>query len=194
MWLYTLFPFNSTDKKFLAFFFRRVQRNTSGRYEAEFPYVSPCGPETNYVRCDDVPTVFTHLLDPNGQIIEDIAKYGIDKSIIVSPVSSEPETTAAQSLHMANKDPVSSERLSYGGSGDILTVPFQPSRLCMLPGTGRVYHAGLEKLGGVGLVKSSLAIELSRFFLYEEGADENSAPTRYMWRGRTWDLDPAVLK
>jgi len=40
------------DKEFLAFFFKRVKLNTTGRYEVEFPYVSPCGREKNYIRCD----------------------------------------------------------------------------------------------------------------------------------------------
>lgn len=185
----SIYSFNSSDKKFLAFFFRRVKLNATGRYEADFPYVSPCGPETNYIRCDDLPIVFTHLLDQNGRVIEDIAKYGSElQSVTVS--SGESCTTALENVN--GKE--SSERLSYGGTGDKLTVPFQPSGLCMLPGSGRVYHVGLEKLGGVGLVKSSLAIELSRFFRYDAGADENSAPTKFTWSGRTWDLDPAVLQ
>ncbi|KAM9307821.1 UPF0598 protein C8orf82 homolog [Gastrophryne carolinensis] len=50
------------DKKFLVFFFSQVQRNSSGRYEDSFPYISPCGRELNYIRCDDRPIVFTHLL------------------------------------------------------------------------------------------------------------------------------------
>ncbi|KAH7700038.1 hypothetical protein AAVH_05809 [Aphelenchoides avenae] len=49
------------DKKFLDFFFARVRHNETGRYEDEFPYVSPCGREMNYVRCDDRPIVFTQL-------------------------------------------------------------------------------------------------------------------------------------
>ena len=39
------------DKEFLAFFFKRVKLNNTGRYESEFPYVSPCGREKNYIRC-----------------------------------------------------------------------------------------------------------------------------------------------
>ncbi|KAM4689956.1 UPF0598 protein C8orf82 homolog, partial [Rhinophrynus dorsalis] len=49
-------------KKFLVFFFKQVKRNQSGRYEEDFPYMSPCGRERNYIRCDDRPIVFTHLL------------------------------------------------------------------------------------------------------------------------------------
>nr|XP_013800585.1 PREDICTED: UPF0598 protein C8orf82 homolog [Apteryx mantelli mantelli] len=54
------------DVKFLAFFFKQLQLNCSGRYEADFPYVSPCGREHNFVRCDDRPIVFTQLLPGPG--------------------------------------------------------------------------------------------------------------------------------
>lgn len=99
----------------------------------------------------------------------------------------------------SNKSPnvgvsTSMEKLSYGGTGNILTVPFHPKKLCMLPESGRVYHAGLAHLGGVGLVKSSLAIELSRFFVYEEGAKESHPPVMFRWRGITWELDNSALK
>lgn len=29
----------------------------------DFPYVSLCGPERNYVRCDDLPVVFTKIVE-----------------------------------------------------------------------------------------------------------------------------------
>lgn len=38
------------DKVFLAFFFQRIRLNNTGRYESDFPYVSPCGRERNYIR------------------------------------------------------------------------------------------------------------------------------------------------
>ncbi|NXK92283.1 CH082 protein, partial [Formicarius rufipectus] len=49
------------DPTFLSMFFRHLERNRSGRYEREFPFVSRCGRERNFLRCDDVPVVFTHL-------------------------------------------------------------------------------------------------------------------------------------
>ncbi|XP_062279692.1 UPF0598 protein C8orf82 homolog [Scomber scombrus] len=49
------------DKKFLVFFFSRLRVNQSGRYE-DFPFLSLCGRERNFMRCDDRPVVFTHLL------------------------------------------------------------------------------------------------------------------------------------
>ena len=171
------------DKKFLEFFFKRIKPNPSERYRADFPYVSPCGlREMNYIRCDDLPIVFTHLIDQHGDIIEDIAKYG--------------QSSESSTINNSPRDWTTfSEKLTYGGTGGLLTVPFQPNKLCMLPDSGRVYHAGLEKLGGVGLVKSSLALELSRFFVYDSpGADESMPPTKLVWRGRTWILDNSVLQ
>ncbi|XP_074001900.1 UPF0598 protein C8orf82 homolog [Numenius arquata] len=54
------------DVTFLAFFFKRLEPNRSGRYEAEFPFLSPCGGEWNFLRCEDRPIVFTHLLPPSA--------------------------------------------------------------------------------------------------------------------------------
>ncbi|XP_042749166.1 UPF0598 protein C8orf82 homolog, partial [Lagopus leucura] len=51
------------DERFLAFFFHRLQPNRSGRYEDSFPFVSPCGAERNFVRCQDLPVVFTRVLE-----------------------------------------------------------------------------------------------------------------------------------
>ena len=234
-----------TDKKFLEFFFKRVKVNTSGRYETEFPYLSPCGRETNYIHCDDLPVVFSQLLDSQGQVVQDIASFGssppvhddpdhdgslppnetIDSigserqlstggrgggqsegSTIMSaitqppsdPVSAVISNSSESGLSPAHLPPSTPLRLAYGGTLS-LTIPFQPSSLCMLPASGRVYHAGPEKLGGVGLVKSSLAIELSRFFVYDkeeeerEGGGEGAHPVGFRWQGKTWSLDSALL-
>uniref|UniRef100_A0A8C3LM07 Chromosome 8 open reading frame 82 n=1 Tax=Chrysolophus pictus TaxID=9089 RepID=A0A8C3LM07_CHRPC len=51
------------DERFLAFFFHHLQPNRSGRYEDSFPFLSPCGPEHNFVRCQDLPIVFTRVLE-----------------------------------------------------------------------------------------------------------------------------------
>ena len=97
--------------------------------------------------------------------------------------------------NMQNLDNSCTELLSYGGAGESLTVPFRPEMLCMLPESGRVYHAGPEKLDSVGLVKSSLAIELSRFFVYKDGSsDEASSPVGFQWRGTMWTIDGTTVR
>ena len=189
----------------------------TGRYEEDFPYVSPCGPETNYVRCDDLPVVFTHLLDQHGQPIQDIESYGnfslaepseeIDNNTLLDqsklpPTLRNPSTSSGDIMTSSGsvpdavhgRDPVGSEMLSYGGAGASLTVPFHPEKLCMLPEGGRVYHASPDVLEGVGLVKSSLAIELSRFFVYEDGANESCPPVGFRWRGKAWTLDGSTVE
>ena len=56
---------NNLDPKFLHFFFTRLRANTfdDRSYTSTFPYVSLCGRERNFIRCADVPFVFTRLLD-----------------------------------------------------------------------------------------------------------------------------------
>ncbi|KAM6457729.1 UPF0598 protein C8orf82 homolog isoform 1-T2 [Liasis olivaceus] len=140
------------DKQFLVFFFQRLKLNQSGRYEDSFPYLSPCGREHNYVRCDDRPVVFTHLLEgPSGQ-----------------------------------------QLLSFCGGADQLAVPFQPEKLVMLPENGRVYHPGPERAGGVGLVKSALAFELSPCFEYQEGPSQ--PPTHFHWQEKRFALTNELLR
>ena len=51
----------SSEKKFLKFFFKRVKLNIMDNSEA-WPYASPCGDEMNYIRCDDLPVVFQAIV------------------------------------------------------------------------------------------------------------------------------------
>ncbi|KAM9164845.1 UPF0598 protein C8orf82 homolog isoform 1-T1 [Pangshura tecta] len=140
------------DKQFLTFFFKQLQLNRSGRYQDAFPYLSPCGREHNFVRCDDRPIVFTHLLQ--GQAGEEL--------------------------------------LSYCGGGDRLVVSFEPEKLVMFPENGRVYHPAPQKAGGVGLVKSALAFELSPCFEYGQGAGR--PPTHFCWQGKHHSLTNELVQ
>lgn len=54
----------------------------------------------------------------------------------------------------------------------------------MHPVSGRVYHPGLERSGGVGLVRSSLAIELSPSFVYPPESGQSGQPTHFLWKGQ----------
>lgn len=142
------------EKKFLQFFFSRLRLNETSRYP-EFPFLSPCGRERNYVRCDDLPLVFTHL---------------VQKPSISS---------------------VSEDYLAYGNAGDTMTLPFEPSELLMEIDTGRVYHPGPEKTGSVGLVRSQLAIQLSKDFSFHNGDTE--PPTHIMWNGEEISLSHSLV-
>ncbi|XP_025778706.1 UPF0598 protein C8orf82 homolog [Puma concolor] len=143
------------DPQFLVTFFSRLRPNHSGRYEASFPFLSPCGRERNFLRCEDRPVVFTHLLASGS----------------------------------------GPPRLSYCGGGEALAVPFEPARLLPLAANGRLYHPAPERAGGVGLVRSALAFELSACFEYPPGAP--ALPSHVRWQGRrlalTMDLAPLLL-
>ncbi|CAG0887044.1 unnamed protein product [Darwinula stevensoni] len=133
------------EKKFLRFFFRQIHHNKTGRYMDSFPWLSPCGLERNFIRCDDTPIVYTHLIKRDSWY-----DFG------------------------------------YAHAGEYLVTPFEPDRVCMLPQTGRIYHPAAEKVGGVGLIRSGLAIEFSTHFKFENG-DQNP-PTHFTWDGKTYEL------
>lgn len=84
--------------------------------------------------------------------------------------------------------------LSYGFTDHLLTVPFEPQTLYMRPESdqsstetgGRIYHKAMERIGGIGLIRSALAIELSKYFRFD---DKNSnIPTLFEWNGKTYEL------
>lgn len=137
------------EKKFLRFFFNQLRLNNTKRYP-EFPYLSICGKERNFIRCDDCPFVFAQVLqkDING----------------------------AMENHLA-----------YNHAGDLLTLPFEPHKIFMLPETGRVYHPVMERAGFVGLVRSKLAIEFSKHFEFANG--EHKPPTKFKWDGKDYVLE-----
>lgn len=54
------------EKKFLKFFFNQLKLNKTDRYP-EFPYLSLCGRERNFVRCDDYPIVFSTVVQKENK-------------------------------------------------------------------------------------------------------------------------------
>ncbi|XP_053710164.1 UPF0598 protein C8orf82 homolog isoform X1 [Synchiropus splendidus] len=138
------------DVHFLVFFFSRLKANRSGRYQDHFPFLSLCGRERNFLRCDDRPVVFTHLLPGTGP--------GPGR-----------------------------DRLSFCGGGQQLSVPFRPEALYMEPGSGRLYHPCPDRAGGVGLVRSALAIELSPSLVYA-ATEKQSGPSHVVWGGARLQL------
>ena len=83
--------------------------------------------------------------------------------------------------------------LSYGGTGEALTVPLEPEKICMLPDTGRIYHPCPEKKGRIGLIKSSIAIEISTLFKFSPGK-EYDPPTHFNWKGKTYELTNEIVE
>ncbi|KAK3855275.1 hypothetical protein Pcinc_038311 [Petrolisthes cinctipes] len=142
------------NKKFLAFLMSRVCVNETGRYP-HFPFLSLCGRERNYIRCDDLPYVFTHVIE--GKTEGEEGQY----------------------------------YLTYNHAGNALTMPFQPSEICMEVGTGRVYHPAPPRVGGVGLLRSKLAIQLAPHFLFH--GDDDQLPSHIVWDGAEVKLQHSLV-
>lgn len=137
------------EKKFLRFFFSQLKMNNTNRY-TDFPFLSPCGKERNYVRVDDCPFVFTHVISKDVEGKKQL-------------------------------------RLAYNHADDLLTLSFHPEKIFMLPETGRVYHPAPQKAGSIGLIRSKLAIEFSKYFQFENG-DQNP-PTHFTFDSILYKLD-----
>lgn len=137
------------DQKFLNLFFKKLTFNRTGRYKTDFPYVSLCGKERNFVRCDDFPIVYTH--------IKCLPDYN-DKC-----------------------------QIFYGYAGDSLAQTFQPQKVAISKTTGRVYHPAPKKVGGIGLVRSALATELSKYLKPFDQIDVS--PTHFSWNGKEYELE-----
>ncbi|XP_011172260.1 UPF0598 protein CG30010 isoform X1 [Solenopsis invicta] len=76
------------DKRFLAFFFKRLGKNNTGRYMDDFPFLSICGVERNYVRCDDLPVVFTKVIQKRNaktDVEEDWFSYAHADDLLMVP-------------------------------------------------------------------------------------------------------------
>lgn len=50
-----------TEEKFLRFFMKQLRANDTGMH-SEYPFISPCGREMNFVHCSDTPIVYSALV------------------------------------------------------------------------------------------------------------------------------------
>ena len=72
-------------------------------------------------------------------------------------------------------------------NGSDLRFPFDPSKVHMDQHNGRIYHTGPEKLHGVGLLSSKLAIQLSSRTEIVDGACKY-----FKWKGENVELTNEV--
>ena len=188
------------DPGFLSFFFKRLKVNDTEHYQKQFPFISPCGRELNYIRCEDIPVVFTHIVDASTKEVFDVEKC---HSNALSSRSDGMSRGCGGPTHDADisvsDGKTVSQRflLSYGGTTTALKdlcVPFEPWAVIMDEANGRIYHPGPGKAGGVGLIKSSLAIQIASGFVYPEQEPDTgvgcvSKPTHFFWNGTKYTLD-----
>lgn len=180
-----------TEKKFLQFFFSRIQVNETDSYP-EFPFLSLCGRERNYIRCDDLPLVFTHQVGCLPlSIYFDVCFFQVHAMGLLQNLYMLCMLSPLLQTTKETPDGTKEEHLAYGNAGDTMTLPFQPSELCMQVETGRVYHPAMDRMGGVGLVRSKLAIQLSTYFIFGDGDEQ--PPTHIHWGGKEVKLSQSVV-
>jgi hypothetical protein len=122
------------DVAFQNFFFSRLKRNATGRYEQEFPFLSLCGREHNFLRCDDCPPIVFHSLKPTLKELD----------LAATPQSSNmPELVFAGSLSA----PFNQKNVTIGEDGRL----YYPLPL--------MYET--RQLGKLGLIGAHLAMELA---------------------------------
>lgn len=58
--------------------------------------------------------------------------------------------------------------------------------------SGRVYHPASGQYGSVGLIRSKMAIEFSKYFEFERG--EHEPPTHFTWNNTRYTLENEWMK
>ncbi|GMR53219.1 hypothetical protein PMAYCL1PPCAC_23414, partial [Pristionchus mayeri] len=128
------------DVAFLNFFYRMLKKNETERYKGEFPFLSRCGIERNFLRCDDCPLVFTRLRMEGEQPMLRIGESSLEVPFEV--------------------------RIHPPSLWDVQESMWQPWSL-LLGSNGRVYHPSRLDLA---LLTSKLADQLFPLCKFDENA------------------------
>lgn len=134
------------DRKFLHFFYTRLRRSRAkdpgyGQYGEAFEWVSPCGRETNFVRCDSTPVVYDQL----AQHAEPIP----------SPGGGGGGAGSAKGMGW---------RLSY--AGDNFNTAFDPRLLELSASSGRLFYP--NSVVGSALIATQLTFELGKSITFTD--------------------------
>lgn len=86
----------------------------------------------------------------------------------------------------------SDHSLGYNHSSKELQLKFEPNKVYMSPESGRVYHPAENQYGSIGLIRSKMAIEFSKYFEFEAG--EQAPPTHFTWNQSRYTLENEWLK
>jgi hypothetical protein len=189
---------SATEPAFLNFFYRQIKENDTGRHLPYFPYLSPCGKERNFLRCDDTPIVFHSLLpvsemDRRRAALRRKRRRSSDDN---DGANAAPTPDAAPSIPPSQIKVVDADtpfadephELVYGGT---LSVPFEPQRLRMTE-TGRLYYPAPGKTGRetadgerLALIASHLALRLSQDMTF-------GTTTHIHWLGKDCAIDASL--
>lgn len=77
--------------------------------------------------------------------------------------------------------------IGFNHSANELSIKFEPQKVYMSPESGRVYHPAEKVYGNIGLIRSKMAIEFSKYFEFEAG--EHAPPTHFTWNQIRYTLE-----
>ena len=124
-----------------------------------------CGIERNFIRCDDVPIVFTHIVPSQASDAAHPFNLVIAYSELVYPFMPESLYMLPESINQDTKELEEGEGILKHG--------------------GRIYHKADDRFGGFGLIRSTLAQEIGNNFVL----DDKRLPIMFRWKdGRTYKL------
>lgn len=88
----------------MVFFFKRLKKNSTDRYQEHFPWISLCGRERNFVRCEDYPIVFTQIVKgDNGNLLFCHNHAGPKLSVLFQPDKLWMDVKNGRVYHPANE-------------------------------------------------------------------------------------------
>lgn len=84
--------------------------------------------------------------------------------------------------------------LQHNHAGELLVQKFDPSGICMVSETGRVYHPGPRLCGDIGLISDRLSIlwTQEKRFIFRDG--EEAPPTSFIWEEEEFKLENKLLE
>ena len=140
------------SEKFLNFFFKHVRRTSDDERQKigglnEYPFVSPCGSELNYIRPADCPIVFHSLIFDDSSNVSSLAFGG-----------SLQQHFSFENIYISRNTHRLYHELQYNNE-NMMEEP-----LCKHPNDKIMLHRKLTGKREFGLIKSSLAVELAEQF------------------------------
>lgn len=163
------------EQKFLEFFYKNLKFNETDRHVEAFPYLSLCGRERNYLRCDDLPLVVTEM--------------DYEKDIMY--------LNQLKSLNWAFRfDPAN---LYHNFDTGRLYYLFENERLRIeTPETVKQDHSARAKLNikhafdrlpfQIALVKSSISINLLKNVVHDQSSSSSEKRFQFEYKAKVYEI------
>ena len=138
-----------------------------------------CGFERNFIRCDDVPIVFTQIVSNTlSSSSSQSFNLVIAHSDFIYPFIPESLFMLPESI---NNDVITEKNKSDKDDEN----EDEESVINTLKHGGRIYHRADERFGGYGLIRSSLAQEIGNNFVL----NDNNESIAFKWNDEIYYLN-----